>query len=86
MNYSTTRCINEVCLQINSTEVKCLSIDDILISTAHIGNSISQDAIQLSGEGDMISEVTNQRKTYRNRPSNTILFCIVFTAVLIVVS
>jgi hypothetical protein len=87
--YSTTRCANKVCLQINSTEVNCLSIDETIVpaaSIAHSGNSISQDGIQLLGGGDMISEVANQRKTYRNRPSNTILFCIIFTTVLIVVS
>jgi len=85
MKYSTTRCIKKVCLQINSTEVDCLSIDEIVVSAAsitHIGNSISQDARQ----GDIISEVANQRKTYRNKPSNIILVCIVFTTVLIVVS
>jgi hypothetical protein len=89
MKYSTTRCIKKVCLQINSTEVDCLSIDEIVVSAApitHIGNLISQDASQLLGEGDIISEVANQRKTYRNKPSNIILSCIVFTTVLIVVS
>ncbi|CAF0778249.1 unnamed protein product [Rotaria sp. Silwood1] len=88
MNYSTIRCKNKVCLQINSTEINCLSIDEniitkeLIISTTNTKNSTLQNETESLIYDNLISEGANRRKHYRYRPSNTMLFCIIIFGVL----
>ncbi|CAF0807202.1 unnamed protein product [Rotaria sordida] len=87
-NYSKTRCENKLCLQINSTEINCLSIDENIItkqlitSTTSTTSSTIQSETQSVTYNDHITEAADQRKNYRYRPRNTILFLIIAFTIL----
>jgi len=89
-NSSIIRCKDKICLQINSTEVNCLSIDENIISNELITsdniNSDLQSDIQTLVADDSVSKIANQRKKYHYRLSNTILFCFITLGVLLTVS
>ncbi|CAF2446070.1 unnamed protein product [Rotaria sp. Silwood2] len=88
MNYSKKRCENKLCLQINSIEINCLSIDENIItkelitSTTNTTNSTLQNETQSFIYDDHISETENRRKHYRYRPSNTMLIIIIMVGAL----
>jgi hypothetical protein len=79
-------CKDQLCLQINSKEIKCLSIDENLISnlSKNILSNID-DEIQSLINTDIISQTSNQRKKYRYLPSNTILFCIIILGIFVTI-
>ncbi|CAF1522771.1 unnamed protein product [Adineta steineri] len=89
MKYSTARCKNyQLCLQINSINMTCLSIDGSFLSkqaTTDIDNSMSQDALKLSVGDNSISPVESQQKTHRYRPSNAILIGIITLGILVTI-
>lgn len=85
-NDSTTRCKDQLCLPINSTEVKCLSIDETVKPITNMISLLSQGATQSSEQNDPVSNVVNPRKQNPYRQTNTILLCIIFIGVLITVS
>ena len=76
-------CKDRLCLQINSTNLNCLSIDATIVSAT---NSIVENALQSIVEYGLTSESTNQKKGNPYIPSNTILFCIIIGIFIIVVS
>jgi hypothetical protein len=80
-------CKDQVCLQVNAKEIKCLSIDENLISNASINiPSNIDDDMQSLMDTDTISQKPNLRKKHRYLPSNTILFCIITLGILVTVS
>ncbi len=80
-------CKNELCLQVNSTEINCLSIDENLTSiTLDNMNSDLQNDIESLIDDDIYSQTANKRKISRYRPKNTILFSIIILGVLVTVS
>jgi hypothetical protein len=90
-NSSIIRCKDQICLQINSTEINCLSIDENLISnqliTSDNNNLDLQNEIQsLVDDDNIASQIANSRKKHYSRPSNTILFCIIILGILVTVS
>jgi hypothetical protein len=85
-NSSIIRCKNEICLQINSTEINCLSINENLISNELKSLDNINSDIQSLIDDDIYSQLTNKRKKHRYIPTNTILFCIIILGVLVTVS
>jgi len=85
-NSSIIRCKNKICLQINSTEINCLSIDENLISNELKPLDNINSDIQSLIDDDIYSQLKNKRKKYRYIPTNTILFCIIILGVLVTVS
>lgn len=83
MNSSQMRCPNKLCLQINSTSVNCLTVDDnvvgkqFIIATGNPMNSTLQNDIQSLVANDVNSQADNPKNKYRYRPRNTILFFII---------
>ena len=75
-----------LCLQINSTSIHCLSVDEKLLADKF---SITPNAIdddQLLNNGDPSSSQTNRKTHFYYRPRNTILFIIIIIALIAVVS
>ena len=86
-----TRCKDKICLQINSTEVNCLSIDEKIrssqLSIAEDSYSdLTNDKQSSVDVTNTISEKTNPNKNDRYRPTNTMLFGIMFLGIFAIVS
>ena len=82
-------CKDQICLQVNVKEIKCLSTDENLISDAsnNIPSNIDDEMQSLiDTDTDTVPQKANQKKKYRYRPSNTILFCIITLGILVTVS
>ncbi|CAF1368182.1 unnamed protein product [Adineta ricciae] len=75
------RCPNQLCLQVNSTNTQCLSID---------GERTSYSPNESTKDDTTVATDTSKPKSYRYRPTNTILFfiiaitCGIFVAILLV--
>lgn len=86
-NATLTRCTNQLCLQINASEINCLSIDASLDSTtlnpSKTSNSDTVDQRVPSIADKTDSTVAKQRKPFLRRTSTKIIlsmfsFCVFF--------
>lgn len=80
------QCQNRICLQINSTNVKCLSTDEKLLANQFSIPSNFIDDVQSLVNNEPSSNTANQTSHFRYRPRNTILFFIIAIALIALVS
>ena len=89
-NTPSPRCKNQLCLQVNVNETRCLSIDATLISTALAPsnniNAILPDPVQSQSTNGNDSSVAKQRRTFFYRPWSKILFCIIGLSIFLAVN
>ncbi|CAF3309320.1 unnamed protein product [Rotaria socialis] len=84
MKQGTTNCKNQLCLQINATDISCLSIDESITATAVITSttkSTVKNSPQTLLNSYQISQAAEQRKNYRYSPSNTMLFLFIIIGI-----
>lgn len=89
---SQKQCKDKLCLQINVTNINCLSIDDnivtkeLFIPIKDKTNSTIANQSQMLAANPQVALVADSRSHYRYRPSNIMLFCIIILSIFVGVS
>lgn len=83
-NSSIIRCEDKICLQINSTNIDCLPIDENIISNELIITLDSTNNMQSLIANDI--PLANKQNNFRYRPWNFVLFCIIAVGIFSTVS
>lgn len=87
---SQTRCKNQLCLQVNATDIQCLSIDANFLSTGlTTSNNINSnllDQTQALLSKEINSPVTKKERTFFYRPWTKILFSIIGLSIFLTVN